>query len=118
MSIKTKMSAEIKVRCSDEEKELLKKRAEEVSLSMSDYVRSLVFINKKMILLSEGAEIAKSLFLIQKEFEYFRSNSDGIPKEATETIKDALNDVSTKLNEVSVKLTDIQSKNEEDYANE
>lgn len=114
---KQKMDAEIKLRCFLEEKELLKKSADEVGLSMSDFVRSLIFSKKKLVLLSEGSDIAKALFLIHTDLEYFRNNG-GIPKESMEAITDALADVSTKLNEVSDKLTDIHADNEEDNADE
>ncbi len=106
------MNAELKIRCFLEEKELLKKSADEVGLSMSDFVRSLIFGKDKLILLSEGSEIAKTLFLIHTDLEYFRSNG-GIPEESARAITESLNDVSTKLNEVSAKLTDIHADNEE-----
>ncbi|MBQ7028509.1 MAG: hypothetical protein IJN14_08970 [Ruminococcus sp.] len=79
---------------------------------MSDFVRSLIFGKDKLILLSEGSEIAKVLFLIHTDLEYFRSNG-GIPEESARAIIESLNDVSTKLNEVSAKLTDIHADNEE-----
>ena len=111
MADKIKMAAEIKVRCSNEEKELLKKRAGEVSLSMSDFTRSLIFGKEKLVLLSEGAEIAKTLFLIHTDLEYFRNNG-GIPEESVRALIEALNDVSTQLNAVSEKLTDIHADDE------
>lgn len=111
MADKIKMTAEIKVRCSNEEKELLKKRAGEVSLSMSDFTRSLIFGKEKLVLLSEGAEIAKTLFLIHTDLEYFRNNG-GIPEESVRALIEALNDVSTQLNAVSEKLTDIHADGE------
>ena len=112
MATNNKMNAELKIRCFSEEKEILKKSADEVSLSMSDFVRSLIFSNEKLILLSEGSEIAKSLFLIHTDLEYFRNNG-GIPEESIRAIIAALNDVSTQLNTVSSKLTDIRTDNEE-----
>ena len=102
-----KLNTELKVRCNDTEKVSLKKSADEVGLSMSDFVRSLIFGQEKLILLSDGAEIAKALFLIHTDLEYFRNNG-GIPKESIEAITKTLNDVSAKLNEVSKKLTDIR----------
>ncbi len=112
MPDKNKMDAEIKFRCCNDEKELLKKSAEDVSLSMSDFIRSLIFGNEKVVLLSEGAEIAKTLFLIHTDLEYFRSNG-GIPEESVKALELALYDVSTQLNMVSAKLTDIHAVNEE-----
>lgn len=112
MATNNKMNAELKIRCFLEEKELLKKSADEVSLSMSDFVRSLIFGKDKLVLLSEGSEIAKALFLIHTDLEYFRSNG-GIPEESARAITESLNDVSTKLNEVSAKLTDIHADNKE-----
>lgn len=112
MATKTKMNSEIKVRCDSDEKEELKKRAEEVSLGMSEFIRSLIFGQKKIVLLSEGAEIAKALFLIHNDLEYFRSNG-GIPEESLRAITEALTDVSTQLNAVSEKLTDIHAESEE-----
>ena len=109
-----KMDAEFKIRCTLEEKELLKTSADEVGISMSDFVRSLIFGQEKLILLSEGADIAKSLFLIHTDLEYFRNNG-GIPDESVRAITGALNDVSTQLNVVSSKLTDIHK---EDDGNE
>ena len=109
-----KMDAEFKIRCYTEEKELLKKSADEVGMSMSDFVRSLIFGHEKLILLSDGAEIAKALFLIHTDLEYFRNNGV-IPDESVRAITGALNDVSTQLNAVSSKLTDIHK---EDDSNE
>ena len=61
MADKNKMDAEFKIRCYLEEKGLLKKQADEVGMSMSDYVRSLIFGKEKLVLLSEGSAIAKAL---------------------------------------------------------
>ena len=112
MPDKNKMNAEMKIRCYLEEKGLLKKQADEVGMSMSDYVRSLIFGNEKVVLLSEGTEIAKSLFLIHTDLEYFRNNG-GIPEESLRAITEALNEVSAQLNAVSEKLTDIHAGSEE-----
>ena len=117
MTDNKKMNAEIKIRCASDEKELLKKNADEVSLSMSDFVRSLIFGKEKLVLLTEGADIAKALFLIHIDLEYFRKNG-GIPKESLDAITDTLNDVSTQLNAVSEKLTDIHADSEEEDSDE
>ena len=117
MPDKNKMNAEMKIRCYLEEKGLLKKQADEVGMSMSDYVRSLIFGNEKVVLLSEGTEIAKSLFLIHTDLEYFRNNG-GIPEESLRAITEALNEVSAQLNAVSEKLTDIHAGSEEADSNE
>ena len=47
MDKEEKMSAEIKVRLYNEEKELLKKSAADVGLNMSNYIRSIIFSNKR-----------------------------------------------------------------------
>ena len=107
-----KMDAEIKIRCFLEEKGLLKKSADEVGLSMSDFIRPLIFGKEKLVLLSEGSEIAKALFLIHTDLEYFRNNG-GIPEESVRAITEALNDVSAQLNSISEKLTDIHAGSEE-----
>ena len=112
MADNNKMNAEMKIRCYLEEKGLLKKKADEVGMSMSDYVRSLIFGKEKLVLLSEGSEIAKNLFLIHTDLEYFRSNG-GFPSESVRAITEALNDVSAQLNAVSEKLTDIHAGSEE-----
>lgn len=112
-----KMDAEVKIRCFLEEKGLLKKSADEVGLSMSDFIRSLIFGKEKLVLLSEGSEIAKALFLIHADLEYFRNNG-GIPSESVRAITEALNDVSAQLNAVSEKLTDIHAGSEETDLNE
>lgn len=112
MPDKNKMNAEMKIRCYLEEKGLLKKQADKAGLSMSDYVRSLIFGKEKLVLLSEGAEIAKAMFLIHTDLEYFRS-SGGIPEESLRAITEALNEVSAQLNAVSEKLTDIHAGSEE-----
>ena len=117
MANEKKMDAEIKLRCFLEEKGLLKKSADEVGLSMSDYVRSIIFGDEKLVLLSEGSEIAKNLFLIHNDLEYFRS-SGGIPEESLRAITETLNDVSAQLNAVSEKLTDIHADDKEGDANE
>ena len=74
MTNESKMDAEIKIRCYLEEKGLLKKQADEAGLSMSNFVRSLIFTKEKLIFLSEGTQIAKNLFLIHTDLEYFRSS--------------------------------------------
>ncbi len=112
MATKTKMDSEIKVRCNSDEKEDLKKRAEEVKLGMSDFIRSLIFGKEKLVLLSEGSEIAKALFLVHTDLEYFRS-SGGIPEESLRAITAAFNDVSTKLDAIAENLTDIHAESEE-----
>lgn len=108
-----KKNTEIKLRCNDAEKASLKKNADEAGLSMSDYIRALIFTEDKVFFLSGGAEIAKALFLIHTDLEYFRNNG-GIPNESVRAITAALNDVSTKLNAVSAKLTDIRAESEEE----
>ena len=113
MANEKKKNTEIKLRCSDTEKASLKKSADEANLSMSDYIRSLIFTEDKLVFLSEGAEIAKALFLIYTDFEYFRNNG-GIPDESVRAITAALNDVSAQLNAVSVKLTDIHKEDDDD----
>ena len=50
------------------------KQADEAGLSMSNFVRSLIFTKEKLIFLSEGTQIAKNLFLIHTDLEYFRSS--------------------------------------------
>ena len=112
MPDKNKMNAEMKIRCYLEEKGLLKKQADEAGLSMSDFVRSLIFGQKKIVLLSEGSEIAKNLFLIHTDLEYFRNNG-GVSSESVRAIAETLNDVSTQLDAVSEKLTDIHAEIEE-----
>lgn len=79
---------------------------------MSDFIRSLIFGNEKVVLLSEGAEIAKAMFLIHTDLEYFRS-SGGIPEESLRAITAAFNDVSTKLDAIAENLTDIHAESEE-----
>ena len=113
MANEKKMNSEIKLRCFLEEKGLLKKSADEVGLSMSDFIRSLIFGKEKLVLLSEGSEIAKNLFLIHTDLDYFRNNG-GIPDESIRAITMALSDVSAQLNAVDAKLTDLHDDNEEE----
>lgn len=117
MTNESKMDAEMKIRCYLEEKGLLKKQADEAGLSMSNFVRSLIFTKEKLIFLSEGTQIAKNLFLIHTDLEYFRSNG-GIPEESLRAITASLDDVAAKLNAVSEKLTDIHADDKEGDANE
>ena len=117
MPDKNKMGAEFKIRCYLEEKGLLKKQADEAGLSMSDFIRSLIFNEEKLVLLSEGSEIAKNLFLIHADLDYFRNNG-GIPDESLRAITMALSDVSAQLNAVAAKLTDIHADDKEGDANE
>lgn len=112
MAEKNKMDAEVKIRCFLEEKGLLKKSADEVGLSMSDYIRLILFSDKRLILLSEGNDISKALFLIRNDLEYFRSNG-GVPKESIDALTNAFKDVSTKMRAISEKLTDLHAENEE-----
>lgn len=117
MADKNTMNAEMKIRCYLEEKGLLKKKADEAGLSMSDYIRSIIFSNKKLVLLTEGSDIAKSLFLIHSDLEYFRGTGS-IPEQSAEAITGALNDVSTQLYELTEKLSDIHADNDEGNKNE
>lgn len=112
MAKSNKMTAEVKVRLCSDEKETLKKSAEEVGLSMSDYIRSILFSNKKLVLLTEGSEIAKSLFLIRTDLEHFRK-CESFPQEAIQPLMEALNDISQKLYELTEKVTDIHADEEE-----
>jgi hypothetical protein len=111
MAKNSKMDTEVKVRLYLEEKGLLKKSSEEVGLSMSDYIRSIIFSDKKLVLLTEGSEIAKSLFLIRTDLEHFRK-CESFPQEAVEPLMGALNDVYTKLYELTEKLSDIHADEE------
>ena len=104
--------SEIKFRCSLDQKEEYKKCADEAGLSLSDFIRSLLSGKEKLVLLSEGSEIAKNLFLIHNDLEYFRSNG-GIPEESLRAITAAFNDVSTKLDAIAENLTDIHAESEE-----
>ena len=79
---------------------------------MSDFTRSLIFGKEKLVLLSEGADISKALYLIHNDLEYFRNNG-GIPEESLRAITEALNDVSTQLYAATEKLTDIRADSEE-----
>ena len=117
MAKNNKMDAEVKVRLYLEEKGLLKKSADEVGLSMSDYIRSITFSDKKLVLLTEGAEIAKLLFLIRTDLEHFRK-CESFPREAVKPLMEALNDVSQKLYELTEKVSDIHADNEEANENE
>jgi len=111
MAKNNKMDTEVKVRLYLEEKGLLKKSSEEVGLSMSDYIRSIIFSDKKLVLLTEGSEIAKSLFLIRTDLEHFRK-CESFPQEAVEPLMGTLNDVYTKLYELTEKLSDIHADEE------
>ncbi len=111
MAKNDKMTAEVKVRLCSDEKETLKKSAEEVGLSMSDYIRSIIFSDKKLVLLTEGAEIAKLLFLIRTDLEHFRK-CESFPREAVKPLMGALNDVYTKLYDLTEKLSDIHADEE------
>ncbi len=104
--------SKIKFRCSLDQKEEYKKCADEAGLSLSDFIRSLLSGKEKLVLLSEGSEIAKNLFLIHNDLEYFRSNG-GIPEESLRAITAAFNDVSTKLDAIAENLTDIHAESEE-----
>ncbi len=117
MAKNDKMTAEVKVRLCSDEKETLKKSAEEVGLSMSDYIRSIIFSDKKLVLLTEGAEIAKLLFLIRTDLEHFRK-CESFPREAVKPLMGALNDVYTKLYDLTEKLSDIHADDEEVSKNE
>lgn len=113
MAKNNKMDSEVKVRLCSEEKETLKRSAEEVGLSMSDYIRGIIFSDKKLILLTEGSEIAKLLFLIRTDLEHFRK-CESFPQEAVKPLMDSLNDVSTSLFALSEKLSDIHPNEKED----
>ena len=63
--------------------------------------------------MTEGAGIAKSMFLIHTDLEYFRNNG-GIPEEAVRALTEALTEVSSQLNAISEKLSDIHADREED----
>lgn len=107
------LTSEVKIRLCPNEKDLLKKSAEEVELSMSDYIRSIIFSDKKLVLLTEGAEIAKLLFLIRSDLEHFRK-CNSFPQEAVKPLMDALNDVSKNLFVLSEKLSNIHPDEKED----
>lgn len=117
MAKNIKMDAEVKVRLKSDEKNMLKATADEAGISVSDYVRNIIFSDKKLVLLTEGSEIAKSLFLIHSDLEYLR-NSGGIPEQSAEAITGALNNVSERLCELTEKLSDIHANDEEVSKNE
>lgn len=107
------MTAEVKIRLCPDEKDLLKKSAEEVWLSMSDYIRSIIFSDKKLVLLTEGSEIAKLLFFIHTDLQHFRK-CESFPQEAVKPLIDSLNDISKNLFALTEKLSDIHPDKKED----
>lgn len=105
VSEKTK-STDIKIRLSLEEKDVLKQSAESVGVSMSDFIRSAIFSDEKVVLLTEGKSIAAELFRIQKELAYFHSCGN-LPQDALESLKEAFEDIILKLVQLMDKVTDI-----------
>lgn len=112
MPIEKTKSTDIKIRLSLEEKEVLKQSAESVSISMSDLIRSAIFSDEKIVLLTEGSSIAAELFRIQKELAYFHSCGN-LPQDALESLKEALEDVKSELIQLMNKVTDIRGEENE-----
>lgn len=112
MPIEKTKSTDIKIRLSLEEKEVLKQSAESVGASMSDLIRSAIFSDEKVVLLTEGKSIAAELFRIQKELAYFHSCGN-LPQDALESLKEALEDVKSELIQLMNKVTDIRGEENE-----
>lgn len=110
--IKDNLTADIKVRLAVEEKELLKKQADDTGVSMSDIVRSALFCEEKLVFLVEGAEIAASLFQIRTGLEVLRSESV-IPASEIDRLESALNDVGTQIFALTERLSDVHTATEE-----
>lgn len=112
MPIEKTKSTDIKIRLSLEEKDVLKKSAESVGVTMSDIIRSAIFSDEKIVLLTEGKSIAAELFRIQKELAYFHSCGN-LPQDALESLKEALEDVKSELIQLMNKVTDIRGEENE-----
>ena len=114
---KSKNTAEIKFRCKPEEKDTVNQDAKTAGLSMSDYVRSILLCEKKAVFLVEGAEISKSLFLIRKELNYFRSNGS-VPQQSLDAFTSSLDDVAQELHSLNEKVAVALSCKEEENGDE
>ena len=110
---KDTMNAEVKVRLSRDEKDKLKRLSKEAGVSMSDYVRSIMFSQSRLVLLSEGAEIAKALFLIHTDLDAFRI-SGSIPEEVLAALTGALQDVAADVRNLTESLSDIHEEADAD----
>lgn len=99
---------DVKIRLTEEEKESLNSLAVDAGMSMSDFVRSIIFSKDKLICLTEGKEISAMLCQIYSDLEHFKSNG-GIPDAAVTAVTDALDEISHKLFLLTEHLTDIHS---------
>lgn len=116
-TMKTKKGTEVKVRLTPDEKEKLSSLSADAGMSMSDYIRSCLYSENKIILLSEGAEIAKNLFLIHNDLACFRS-SGNIQSESVTALTKTMENLSSKINSLVDRLSDIHSNFEEGNENE
>mgnify|MGYP003298481936 CR=1 FL=1 len=115
--MKTKKGTEVKVRLTPDEKGKLSSLSADAGMSMSDYIRSCLYSENKIILLSEGAEIAKNLFLIHNDLACFRS-SGNIQSESVTALTKTMENLSSKINSLVDRLSDIHSNFEEGNENE
>ena len=103
---KPTLSAEIKLRLAPHEKEQLKQLAEDAGLAMSEFVRSVIFSEKKLVFLVQGADIAAAMFQIRKDMDQLCIESVVHPDESSR-LETALNEVSTQLRAVAEQITDV-----------
>lgn len=102
----------VKIRISSEEKALLKQHAKEIGLTMSDLIRAVLFSQKKLVFLTQGAEIAKGLFQIHTDLERL-DHCGGCSAEALSALTGTMKSVTDAVQELIEKLSDIQADDEE-----
>lgn len=110
---KINLTSEVKVRLTDDEKKRLKQLADEAEISMSDLIRSVLFIDKKLVFLVEGSVIAQSLFDIRKSLEILR-REDVIPAREIEKLQVQIHNVDTQLYALSERLSNIHAESGEE----
>ena len=109
---KNTLTAEIKLRLAPDEKEQLKQLAEDAGLTMSEFVRSVIFCEKKLVFLVEGAKIASELFRIRTDLDALRQENI-IPASEVGRLEAAMNDVGTQLSALMEQLSDVHTDNRE-----
>lgn len=101
----------INLRVSEEEKERITQLAKSVDLDVSTLIRNAVLTDEKLVLLTDGSEIARGISKLITEFH--RTAKNGIiDKKYCPVVLTSLEELVSAFNQLMDKLPDISDYNE------
>ena len=102
----------LNVRLTEGEQQKINADAKACGMSSSDYVRTKIFNDEKIVILSDGAEIAKLLINLSNSVKD-AERCEKLTNRYALTILQGIDEIAELFNEIAEKLTDIHSNEEE-----